>query len=240
MPQPNFMIVGGTKSGTALLCDYFFRFTTLLLPWRLRRWVLVHGFGYYIHPTARIGFSWIFPRHLSMGEDARIGHLTVAINLDRMVLGSSATISRGNWITGFPRDGGRHFAHRTDRDPALVMGDHSAITKHHHLDCTDRIEIGAFSTIAGYGSQLLTHSIDLELNRQDAAPIRVGEHCFVGTDVVILGGARLPDRSVLSAKAVLDKAYEHPGWIYVGAPARPMLPVADDAAYFRRTTGFVV
>jgi acetyltransferase-like isoleucine patch superfamily enzyme len=218
---------------------FLFRLCVVLLPWILRRSVLRLVYGYELHPTARIGWSWIFPQHLRMGAHARIGHLNVAIHLERMELGAHASIERGNWITGFPAGAGRHFSHVNARDPALVLGAHSAVTKQHHLDCTDRVEIGAFATVAGYGSQFLTHSIDLQRNRQDAAPISIGDYCFVGTAVVILGGARLPARSVLGAKALLNKAFTATGRLYAGVPAEPIQAVDEHAAYFRRTTGFV-
>jgi acetyltransferase-like isoleucine patch superfamily enzyme len=156
-----------------------------------------------------------------------------------VALGEQALIHRSNWITGLPVGNARHFRHRTDRDPALVLGAHAAITKSHHVDCCDRVEIGAFATVGGYGSQLLTHAIDLARNRQDAAPITIGEYCFVGTDVVILGGAKLPARSVLGAKALLNKAHTEAGWLYAGVPAVAVRRVADDAGYFTRATGFV-
>jgi acetyltransferase-like isoleucine patch superfamily enzyme len=216
-----------------------FRLFVVLLPWALRRHVLRAIYGYEIHPTARIGLAWIFPERLVMAEGAYIGHLNVAIRLGRIELGPHALIHRSNWITGVPPGDVRHFRHVPNRDPALVMGAHAAITKSHHIDCCDRIEIGAFTTVGGYQSQFLTHGIDLQRNRQDAAPITIGTHCFIGTNVVILAGSRLPDRSVLGAKALLNKAHEKPDWIYGGVPAVPIQPVAADAAYFRRTTGFV-
>ncbi len=221
------------------MLTFLFHCAIVLLPWTVRRWVLQSSFGYQIHPTARIGFSWIYPRHLRMREGARIGHLTVAIHLDRVELGAHASIERGNWITGFPKGAPRHFAHAKDRDPALVLGAHSAITKHHHLDCTDRLEIGEFTTIAGYHSQFLTHSIDLEMNRQDAAPISIGKYCFVSTNVVVLGGSRLPDYSVLGAKALLNEAFERNHCLYAGVPARLVKELPADSAYFSRTEGFV-
>lgn len=216
-----------------------FRLCVVLLPWFLRRQVLRVVYGYEIHPTARIGWSWIFPGRLILAEGARIGHLNVAIHLDRMEIGAHAIIDRSNWITGFPKDDTRHFAHRADRDPALIMGPHSAVTKRHHLDCTDRISIGAFTTVAGYASQLLTHSIDLEASRQDAVPIVIGDHCFVGTAVVVLGGAVLPARSVLGAKALLNQAQAQPGWLYAGVPARPVQALPAAAKYFSRERGWV-
>jgi acetyltransferase-like isoleucine patch superfamily enzyme len=218
---------------------HLFRALVVLLPWFLRRHVLSGLYGYEIHPSARIGCSWIFPERLVLGPGARIGHFNVAVHLARLELGAHAILDRSNWITGFPRGGARHFAHRIDRDPALIVGAHAAITKGHHLDCTDRVTIGEFTTVAGYHSQFLTHSIDLVANRQDCAPIAVGAYCFVGTASVLLPGARLPDRSVLGAMALLNFAPAETGWLYAGVPAKPVKPLPADAAYFTRTTGWV-
>ena len=120
------------------------------------------------------------------------------------------------------------------------MGAHSAVTKNHHLDCTDRITIGPFTTIAGYHSQLLTHSIDVHECRQDSAPIHLGDHCFIGTNVVVLGGSRLPDRSVLGAKALLNKAFELPDHLYGGVPAKDLGKLEGVSKYFYRECGFVI
>jgi len=218
---------------------FLLRLGVMLLPWFLRRHALAVFFGYEIHPTARIGWSWIFPDKLVLREGARIGHFNVALRLARIELGAHALIGRNNWITGFPRSDARHFAHRTDRDPALRLGTHAAITKGHHFDCTDRIEIGGFTTIAGYRSQFLTHSIDVTKNRQDCAPIVIGEYCFVGTAVVALAGSRLPARSVLGAMALLNRPHTEPGWLYAGVPAVPVKALPADAKYFHRAEGWV-
>ncbi len=218
---------------------FLLRLFVVLLPWFLRRRVLTACYGYEIHPTARIGWSWIFPEKLILHEGARIGHLNVAIHLARLELGPHTLIDRQNWITGFPRGDTRHFAHRPDRDPALVVGAHAALTKGHHFDCTDRISIGAFTTIAGYRSQFLTHSIDIEQSRQDCAAIAIGEYCFVGTAAVVLGGARLPDRCVLGAMALLNSSENLPDGLYAGVPARRVKDLPRDAKYFHRAEGWV-
>jgi acetyltransferase-like isoleucine patch superfamily enzyme len=209
----------------------------VILPWRMKRWCLGYFFGYKLARTARIGVSWIFPQELIMLEDSRIGNLVVAIHLQRIQLSEKASIGRGNWITGYPLNDKKHFSHLDDRRPELRMGEHSAITKNHHLDCTESIEIGAFTTIAGYRSQLLTHSIDLVKGRQDAAPIQIGSYCFIGTNCVILGGASLPDRSVLAACSLLNKAYAESG-MFGGVPAK-RIKDAPSGAYFNRTEGYI-
>ncbi|MGB3619187.1 MAG: acyltransferase [Catalinimonas sp.] len=212
----------------------------VLLPWRLKRWVLQRRFGYRLHPTARIGLAWIYPSQLVMGPRARIAHFSVAIHLDRIEMDEGASIGRSNWITGFSTlRPTKHFQHQTDRRAELRMGAASAITKNHHIDCTNLIEIGAFTTVAGYNSQLLTHSIDLFESRQNSVPISIGAYCFVGTNVVILGGGHLPSYSVLGAKSLLNKRFEEEGCLYAGVPAARVKPISREAKYFKRTEGFV-
>ena len=174
-----------------------------------------------------------------MGPHSRIGHLTVCKGMKRLQLQEHALIGRGNWISGFPKMASRHFAHQPDREPALTVGRHAAITNRHLIDCTASVTVGAFATMAGFGSQILTHSIDLEHNRQTSAPVRIGDYSFVGTNCVLLGGSALPDYSVLGAKALLNHAYEEPYHLYAGVPARSVKQLPRDWKYFERTEGFV-
>ena len=208
------------------------------MPWTFKRWLLRRFWGYQIADGARIGLSYVFPGHLVMGQGAYIGHLNVAIHLERLECGAHSIIERSNWITGHARSGG-HFRHRAQRDPVLVLGEHAAITKSHIIDCTDKVEIGAFTTIAGYHSQLITHGIHVVDGRQDCKPIRIGAYCLVGTRVTVLGGAALPDHTVLGAGSVLNKAHAEEFAVYAGQPAVKVKDLPADAAYFHRSSGFV-
>jgi acetyltransferase-like isoleucine patch superfamily enzyme len=224
----------------------FLLLISLLLPWKIRRAFLEQQFGFQIHPTARIGIAWILPSRLIMEENTSIGHLTVAKNLDLVHLKAHATIGRGNWITGFPlgeRQSGSdsgHFSSETDRRPELVMGEHSAITHRHLLDCTNAITIGAFATVAGFQSQFISHTIDIKENRQTSRPISIGDYCFVGSNSVVLGGAALPNYCVLGAKSLLNKAYTQTHRLYGGVPARELSVLSPDCGYFNRRQGFVI
>ena len=213
---------------------------SMLLPWSMRRSFLEKQFGYTLHPTSRIGFAWVFPERLIMEANSSIGDLTICKNIALLHLREHALIGRGNWITGFPLGPSPHFASETDRRPELIIGEHSAITHRHLIDCTNSITIGRFTTFAGFQSQMLTHSIDIEHNRQASAPIRIGDYCFVGTNSVLLGGSALPDYSVLGAKSLLNKAFTEPYHLYGGVPAKQVQALPREYAYFNRATGFVV
>jgi acetyltransferase-like isoleucine patch superfamily enzyme len=211
-----------------------------LLPWTLKRRALNKWFGYQIDKEARIGLAWVFPGKLVMKKGARVDHFTVAVHLDRIELGENATIGRSNWITGFTSGtDSKHFQHQQERQSILILNAESAITKNHHIDCTNVITIGRYVTVAGYNSQLLTHSIDIYEGRQDSKPITIGDYCFIGTNATILGGASLPSYSVLGAKSLLNKNFVEPYTLYAGNPAKPIKQLDTNAKYFTRQQGFI-
>lgn len=220
---------------------FLLKLILVVMPWRLRRGCLVRWFGYEIDATATIGWAWVFPRRLVMKAGSRIGHGTVAVHLDEIDLDEHAGIGRLNWITGFPSGtDSKHFAHILNRVSRLRMGRHSAMTNRHLIDCTCEVSVGAFSTVAGFRSQILSHSIDLKENRQNAAPIRIGERSFVGTGCILLAGSGLPDFSVLGAGSVLNKVHDSTYTLFAGQPAKAMKALDEDSRYFNRETGFVL
>lgn len=210
-------------------------FFVLLLPWCIRRIILNSFYHYKISKTARIGFSYIFPKHLIMEDGATIGHLNVAIHLELIQMGKDCTICQRNWITGFPLKNKSHFQDFPERKPYLIMEQDSAITKQHMIDCTDTVTIGKFTSIGGYGTQILSHSTSLQYNKQSCAPITIGHHCFVGTRSIILPGSILPNQSVLGAGAILKKQFTEPFSLYGGVPAKFIKKMDASYAFFHRT-----
>lgn len=212
------------------------------LPWRLRRMVLKAACGFVIHKTAFISrFALVLPSRLEMGPNSHIGALTFCKGAELLRLDEYGFIGPLNWITAFPLGtGARHFELDPERKPHLIVGRHAAITSRHLIDCTDEVKIGAFTTFAGFRSQILTHSIDLNQSRQRCKPVHIGHHCFVGTGCVLLGGSSLPDCSVLGAHSLLASRHETSGHFYGGVPAKLIKPIEPEAKYFSRTSGFVL
>lgn len=207
----------------------------IFLPWIIRRYILNKFYHYQIHPTAHIGLSYIYPKQLIMGEGARIGHLNVAIHLEKIQMDKNCSISQKNWITGFPLKDKSNFQDFPNRKPYLIMKEDSSITKQHHIDCTDMVIVGEFTTIAGYGTQILSHSFSLEKNSQACAPIQIGHHCWVGTRSIILPGSVLPPQSVLGAGAVLQRKYTESFVLYGGVPAKYIKKMDETYEFFHRT-----
>lgn len=221
---------------TSILVQFFL----MLLPWRVRRTALRVFFGFEIDATARIGFSVILAERLRMGPGSRIGHLTIIKGLQELLLEESGSLGNLNWVTAFPPGSATHFSSDVSRNPALIIERHAAITHRHLIDCTDRVLVGEYTTIGGWRSQILTHAIDVRLSRQRSAPITIGKYCFVGTNVILLKGARLPDYSILSAGSVLSGAMSDTFMLYSGVPAAAVKSLDRESAYFGRQQGFVV
>ncbi|MDP2760188.1 MAG: hypothetical protein Q8O64_07240 [Sideroxyarcus sp.] len=212
----------------------------IFLPQRIKRICYRKIFGYELDGTSRIGFSLLMAENLSMACHSKIGHLNIIKGVSQVSLGRSASIGNLNWISGFPISNAAHFAEQEKRFPALLLGEHAAITNRHLIDCTDAVSIGRFSTFAGFRSQILTHSISIADARQRSGPVDIGEFTFIGTATVILPNSRLPSFSVLAAGAVLNKGYIEEYQLYAGNPARPVKKLDRDAAYFNRKNGYVI
>jgi acetyltransferase-like isoleucine patch superfamily enzyme len=201
-----------------------------LLPWRLRR-IVLNSQGWQVHKSATIGFSLIEAHEVVLAEHSRIGHLNRIVGLEKIQLEAKACIGNLNWVSG------RLAKSSGIRSGTLCLLEGAAVSNRHYFDCNEMIEIGFYATVAGVRSQFFTHSIDLGKNRQRLAPISIGAYCFVGTGVILLPGAVLPEHSVLSAGSVLRKSNGHiasKSGLYSGNPATFERPLTSDEGYFVR------
>jgi acetyltransferase-like isoleucine patch superfamily enzyme len=209
----------------------------LALPAGGRRFIYGLLLGCRIEPSAHMGRAFVQVGMLEMAAGSRIGHFTVLRNINRVSLGKHARIGTFNWIFGFSIQSERHFTEEKDRVSALELEHHSSLTARHIIDCTDQVTIGAFSTVAGFNSQLLTHGIDTRRNRQSCAPIRIGRHCLIGSGCIIVKGAVVPDGAVLAAGSMFRGQPGKTYYLYSGVPALPVKALDHADSYFSRTRG---
>jgi len=167
-----------------------------------------------------------------VGPRARIGLGNVIKQLRVLSLGPGATIGRYNLISAHPV-----YRRLLPGGARLELAERGAVTSRHTLDCAGSVKVHEGAMIAGHSSTVLTHSIDLERDAQTAYPVEVGAYSFVGAHCLMLGGARLPDHSVLAAGSVLPrvKGEPEPG-LWAGVPARRRGDT-DGAWFSRPTTG---
>lgn len=205
----------------------------IVLPSRLKRHLGRLLFGWDIHRTAYIGRSVILVRHLSMGPGASIGPLNVIRDLEELRLGEGASIATRNWISGWPLSS-EGFTHSPNRRPSLILGKYAMITVAHDIDCSDRVELGDYASLAGFRSTILTHSLNLVLDRFVTGPVEVGSRSAVMSGCTLLSGMRVPQRSIISAGSVINTKLTEELTLYRGNPAQPIRPLPESLRFFHR------
>lgn len=229
--------MGGGKKIIEYLLPMTLFLIGFLIGQRGRRCLYNLRKNYDIAKTASIGNCFLIVDSLTMGDRSRIGDFTIIRNLESLILESDSRIGTFNWIFGHKTS--EHFVDEEHRESTLALRKGSSLTSRHIVDCTDRIEIGQFSTVAGFRSQILTHAIDTQLNRQTCSPVQIGQYCFVGTGSILLKGSHLPDKSILAAGSVLGSKYSQTFTLYSGSPAKPVKELPKDSKYMVRLVSHV-
>ena len=207
------------------------------MPSGLKRVAFVRLFGAHIDRSARIGLSIVDSHALEMGPGSRIGHFTVFRGLRRIRLGPAAHVGNFNWISASPMF--QPQATETSEHGCFTLGRESAVTGRHYFDCSGGVSIGEYTTVAGVRSTILSHQVDLNAGVQTATTTRIGDYCFVSSNVCVTSGASIPDRSAVAMGAVVVGDLGPAGALYGGVPARVLRSTVDTGKYFRRTRGFV-
>jgi len=216
-----------------------------LLPGPIKRPLYRALFGYRIGRGVRIGLVILDAEAVELGDGTEIGHLNLitrvgslvtgkavrigALNIirggERVVLGDYVEVMRLNVLNAIPD-------HDCTTSPVsrLEIGAGAVVVSGHRIDFTDRVTIGRNVIVGGRNSSLWTH------NRQQTAPIAIGDFCYLGSEVRLAPGARLAERSILGLGSVLAGAIDTPGSLVGGVPARILRPLTaeDDALVHRK------
>lgn len=217
-----------------------------LLPGVAKRPAYRLFFGYRIHPSVRIGLAVLDAGEVDLGKGATIGHLNLILRVGRLEMGENAQIGLLNVIRGGERVSLGDYStvmrfnvlnaipdHDCTTEPVSILevGPGAFIVSGHRIDFTDRVTIGRNVIVGGRNSSLWTH------NRQETAPIVVGDFCYLGSEVRLAPGARLADESILALGAVLSGQVAEPRSLVAGVPARVVRQLNEhDLERIRRKT----
>jgi acetyltransferase-like isoleucine patch superfamily enzyme len=216
------------------------------LPSLLKRPLYRLLFGYRIGPGVRIGLSLLDASVVSLSDGTWIGHLNLVTRVgrfdtgrhsrvgmlnvlrggERVTLGDYSEVMRFNVLNAIPD----HDC-TTEPESVLEVGAGTVITSGHRIDFTDRVTLGKNVIVGGRNSSLWTH------NRQETAPIEIGDFCYLGSEVRLAPGAKLPDECVLGLGSVLTGEIKESRSLVAGVPAKVVRPLSEkDLAHVRRKT----
>jgi acetyltransferase-like isoleucine patch superfamily enzyme len=225
----------------------------VVLPGKAKR-SLYRLLGHQVHDTAKIGLSLLVADRITLGPGSSIGHFNLIL-VDELIIDEGAWVQHLNvfrhcdlvHLEEYAQVGALNIANgigRTsehlpgvERHPALILGAHGTITYGHFLDTSDTIRLGAFSGLAGWQCQILSHAFDPERSALYTAPVEIGDYAVAATASVLLPGARLPDYSFLGANSVLNKRFEATHKLYAGNPAVEVRDIDPALGLFERTVG---
>jgi carbonic anhydrase/acetyltransferase-like protein (isoleucine patch superfamily) len=216
-----------------------------VLPGVLARPLYRGLFGYRIGRGVRIGFVLLDAQEVDLGDGTEIGHLNLVTRVGRLVTGKHVRLGPLNIIRGGEEVRLDDYAevmrlnvlnaipdHDCTTRPVsrLEIGKGAVVVSGHRIDFTDRVTIGRNVIIGGRNSSLWTH------NRQQTAPIDVGDFCYLGSEVRLAPGARLAERCILGLGSVLTGAIDAPGSLVGGVPAKVLraLTAEDDVLIHRK------
>jgi acetyltransferase-like isoleucine patch superfamily enzyme len=217
-----------------------------LLPSFMKRPAYRLLFGYRIARCVRIGLTVLDAREVDLAEGTEIGSFNLILRVGRLETGHRARIGVGNVIRGGERVTLGAYStvmrfnvinaipdHDCTTEPVSVLelGDGAIVVSGHRIDFTDRVTIGRNVIIGGRNSSLWTH------NRQESAPISIGDFCYLGSEIRVAPGARLASECMLALGSVLAGEIAEPRTMVAGVPAKVVRPLSEaDLTRIRRRT----
>jgi acetyltransferase-like isoleucine patch superfamily enzyme len=191
----------------------------------LRRLARRHP-GLEIHPRAS---SALAVARFQLGEGARL-RIGADVATERtpdavrflLEPGATVEIGAGTWL-------------RTDLGPVVIAVFEGAtltlgpecFLNGCHLSCKERMTLGRRAWV-GPGSRVFDadqHDLDAE-HPERRAPVAIGDHVWVASDVTVLRGVTIGDHAVVGSRSVVTKDVP-PHRVAVGAPATLRGEVGD-------------
>lgn len=221
-------------------------FLVALLPNWLKRLVYCHVFRYRLAKGVRIGISVLDADDVDLAEGTHIGHFNAILSVGSFRTGRHARVGMLNIIRGGESVSLASYSevmrlnvlnaipdHDCTTEPVsrLDVGPGAVIVSGHRIDFTDRVALGKNVIVGGRNSSLWTH------NRQETAPIAIGDFCYLGSEVRLAPGARLADECILGLGSVLVGVIAQPRSLVAGVPARVIRRLNEsDLAHVHRKT----
>lgn len=161
--------------------------------------------GYKIDFGSRLGIFTVINVRKCTIRKARIGRFCKFTGKFSLDIGEGANVGHRNRIYS----SGRGIA------GCCSIGAQSHITNNHLIDATSDFTLGAFSRIAGQGSQFWTHG-----GQREKTEIVIGVKCYIGSAVRFAQGVTICDNTYVGLGSVVVHSSDEQGVLLAGNPAK--------------------
>jgi acetyltransferase-like isoleucine patch superfamily enzyme len=216
------------------------------LPGPLKRLAYRWVFGYRIAAGVRLGLCYLDCEELVIDAGASIAHGVAFLHCGSVRIGARAIVGSLNLFRGGRRielddysqvlrlnviNAIRNNDCTNEPDSSFYLGYGSVLTAEHRVDFTDRVRIGRCSILGGRNSSIWTHNV------RSGKPVEIGDYCYVGSEIRMAPGARIPDCSVVGLGSVVTRPIEERYSLIAGVPAkrRRALTAEDYELIFGKT-----
>lgn len=171
--------------------------------------------GHRVHRTAKFGSNLVIGKStISIGKDSIVKPFNVFRNMS-LTVGNEVRIGSWNWFSAAPAlSGGKHFM------ASFSLGNSAVINSRNYFDCSGGISFGPFTDLAGVRSTFITHYVDTTINHQVCKSITIGERTMLSSNLTVLPGAVVGDRSIVAAGTVLISENYPSGSLIAGVPGK--------------------
>ena len=112
---------------------------------------------------------------------------------------------------------------------SLSIGHNVSINEFAYIDAAGGLTIGD-NTACGARLTVITssHGVDIrskvpfKYQPMQMSSVNIGSNVWLGSNVTILYGSKIPSNSVVGASSLVNKALDQPRAVYVGTPAKLM------------------
>lgn len=101
----------------------------------------------------------------------------------------------------------------------VIIGSRSRIFNNANVEIGNNTEIGPNLVLRTGRHIIKDYNLPLAKQGADFAPIIIGENCYFGSDVTVLGGISITSKCLIGAKSLVNKNITIPG-LYAGVPAK--------------------
>jgi|GEM_PF-627144 len=195
---------------------------------------LLNALGHRVHPSARFRMSLLLTNRIWAGKDTRIGRFNL-VKVRRLVMREKAYLGRMNalmgnvtvWLGPNAAIGNQNIISQglpqISRPVHLKLDTWTKITASHRVNLCESVTFGAYSTLAGVGSQIWTHGFVHEetgLGRTEVrGNVMIGSNVYIGSHSCLGAGITIADAVTVGAHASVAVSLLEPG-VYVPQPLR--------------------